>query len=287
MNILFSMLISFLFVHSALASSAKLTIAKSTINYQMETGFNLTKQAASEVLSKVKMEPKKRNDFYVDLYNGTSFLFDTSVQNYKLRLKSDQKKWTVQANTTKSSEIQNCSENLIFDVREKNIGELELSQPKAQAFEKLVHSQLDFIQSQDAAKVSANVAELQNFIFNLNIPLLSELLTVDLEKKAVLVATHMSKKTKWKALLLKNSNIQVSITESQVFIGSRFLENTYEVEFQVDEEGRVQKTDFAHAVCEFMIPFHFSAQDLNPIRLDPQSETLLLLKPFNNSILPN
>ncbi len=285
MKFLFSMLIIISFFNSAF-TSALASSTKSKIVYQMETGFNLTKEAAEAVLSKVPMTKKKRNDYYVDLYNGSNFLFDTSAQHYKFRLKSDDKKWTVQANTTQSSELHSCSQNLIFDMREKNIGELELTQSKAQTFEKLVHSQLDLIQANDVVAVANKVAELQNFIMNLNIPLFNQLLSIDAEKSAILVATHMSKKTKWKSNLPQNNDIQVSITESQVFIGSKFLQNTYEIEFQIEEQGQVQKIDFANAICEFMLPFDFSVNELNPLRQDPQSATLLLLRPFNSSILP-
>lgn len=257
----------------------------SEIVYQMETGFNLTEQSARQILSKYKVKTKQRVDYYADLYDGKSFLFDISKNHYKLRLKSTDSKSVIQANSTLRNYPSECQGGFAFDIREKNIGELTVNH---QAQEKIVTqtlSILDQLYSPQSHSWVQSVKAFHQDLLMTPVPRLDILLTEGDGKKWILTPTHVSRKKKSKFSIPESDLIETSITESDVYIGTRFLQKTFEVEFQTTEENLIQPEVMKRVVCQFVQRHQFTLEDIHPVRIDPQAITLEMLKPYSTELL--
>lgn len=250
------------------------TYAKSEVVYQMESGFKLEKEAATKLVQALSMKPKQRVDYYADIYDGTQFLLIPSAEHYKFRMKAETNRWVVQANTKSSLVAKTCSEGWSFFVKEKQVGELSLKATPGLKFEKLVFDQLDLLATSDTATVKKSLQEFQGFLLSLGVPLMEDLLKVTQGKKWTFVASHLSKKTKWKALLPENPHIEVSVTMGQDFVGSTYIQDRYEIEFQVSEKGLLSAEEFSDEICQFMRDQGIRAEDLDPVEVDIQKETL-------------
>jgi hypothetical protein len=231
------------------------------------------------------MKSEKREDYYADIYDGSDFLLIPSPERYKFRLKSGSKKWVMQTNTKASKARRQCPEGWRFNVREKLVGELRLSKEQADYFKRSVTVQLDLLAGRDPVRVGKSVRELHNFILGLQVPLMEKLLTVTTGKRWVFTASHLVRKKKWRAPLPGNENIEVSITRGEDYVGSTFIQEKFEIEFQVPEEGLVSIDEFSTAVCSFMRGQGVTGDDLDPERNGAQHETLRRLAPFREVVL--
>lgn len=250
-----------------------------SISYQTEAGFKITQAAANAVLNQNNFVKKDRSDYYVDIYDGKSFVLNDN--RFKLRLKSTADKWKIQANTKITILPGQCPEGWQYNVLIKKIGELKLDYQTSQQFENAVHSQLDLIAAGPATAVQQEIISFDRFIRSLAVPLLDVLMKVPKIEPWFFVASYQAEKNKWIAKLkIEDKEAEVSIGEVREFVGSTFVGANYEIEFQF-ENDEMSVAEFKTAVCSFLRQHNFNSNDFTEGSVDPQPETLRRLKPYN------
>jgi hypothetical protein len=253
-----------------------------SINHQTEAGFKITEAAARAILNLNDFKESKREDFYVDIYDGQHFLL--SDNRFKLRLKVSDDKSIVQANTKMKILPSQCEQGWKYNVLVKKIGELNLAKKETQYFKQAVSSQLDLILNGSQADVKQQLLSFNKFIRSLPVPLLEKLLDVPQTPRWLFVPAYLSTKKKWTSLLNFNSKeIEVSIGEVRQYVGSTYFDSNFEVEFQFKNED-MNIEDFKSALCAYLQKNALRETDFAADGLDPQQETLKRLK-FYNSIL--
>ncbi|MBK7892556.1 MAG: hypothetical protein IPJ84_17415 [Bdellovibrionales bacterium] len=258
--------------------------AKGEIARQREAGFNLTESAAKVILNRYAFKPKTRNDYYVEIYDGSAFLLGASSNEYKLRLQDYAQKSILQTARKLSMQAASCpGTSLNFNVREKETGELEISRSSRDRFVQLVETQLALLRGTDGAGLLTHAQQFKTLVSAFKVPLLPELLAVPGQRPWYFVPTHITYKTKSKAEVdFGYGLVEVSVTEGEDNLGQEFIQNKFEVEFEPVDA--MSAGDFAASVCEFTRVVGLSVSDVTPLRLKVQETTLTRLKSFNGAL---
>lgn len=266
----FSFTLSTLLTFSITATASLNSGTKnSKIIYQIEAGFNLTEPLANRIKNSFKkvLTAQKRADYYIDIYNGEKLLISESSQSYKVRLKAKKDKWILQANTKLSVQTHSCSDGTSFKIREKNVGELSLSEAEADNIIKTDSETYDLISNQKLDQFSKVVSKFDKFMLSLHIPLFDKILEVTNNEEWIMIPSHFTKKIKWSSIKAPKTNIEWSLTEAQDYISSKFVEAKYEIEFQT-EDHTTSVDEFATVVCQFMTDLNASSEEFIPQRQD-------------------
>ncbi|MBY0554886.1 hypothetical protein K2P97_10185 [bacterium] len=259
------------------------TTHAASINYQTEAGFKITEAAARAVLNRNDFKEKARNDFYVDIYDGQSFVLSDS--RFKLRLKVSDNKPTVQANTKTTILGSQCPQGWEYDVLVKKIGELKINEQMKQHFEQAVTSQLDLIATGSPSDVKRSVLEFDQFVKGLEVPLLENLMSVPHHSNWYFVAGYQAEKKKWVSKLkFDKHEIEVSVAEVRQYVGSTYIDGNFEIEFQFENTDDITISNFQSVVCSYLKQNGFKDGDFATEGLDPQLETLRRLKRFNSTL---
>ncbi|MEQ1723516.1 MAG: hypothetical protein ABL930_10095 [Pseudobdellovibrio sp.] len=98
------------------------------------------------------------------------------------------------------------------------------------------------------------------------------------------VASYLSTKKKWTSKLkLDKKEIEVSIGEVRLYVGSTYINSNFEIEFQFENE-EMPVADFQSVVCSYLQQNGLREGDFTPAGVDPQEETLRRLKRFNTTL---
>lgn len=259
--------------------------AKGEIARQREAGFNLTESAAQAILNRYSFKPKSRNDYYVEIYDGSAFLLGASLSEYKLRLQDYAQKSILQTARKLSMQAASCpGTSLNFNVREKETGEIEISHSSRDRFIQLVEAQLVLLRGGSNGVGFLNRAsQFKTLVSAFKVPLLAELLAVPGQRSWYFVPTHITYKTKSKTEVdLGYGLIEISVTEGEDNLGQEFVQNKFEVEFEPVDS--MSGSDFAASVCAFARAVGLSVGDVTPLRLKIQETTLTRLKSFNGAL---
>lgn len=263
---------SILIILNALSSSTNANVASgknSKIVYQIEAGFNLTEPLANRIKKSFKKDltAQKRTDYYIDIYNGEKLLISESTQDYKVRLKAKKDKWVLQANTKLSVKTHSCLDGTSFKIREKNVGELNLSKAQASQIIQTTAKAFDLVEVQKFNDFADSVAGFDKFINSLKIPLFDQILEVTANENWLIVPSHMTQKIKWSSDKQPKTHIEWSLTEARDYISSNFVETKFEIEFQT-EDPKASADDFANFICNFMSNLAPQGEELTPVRKD-------------------
>ncbi|NJL23708.1 MAG: hypothetical protein HC902_00005, partial [Calothrix sp. SM1_5_4] len=246
------------------------------LQYQTETGFDLTGAAAASLLSRYPFVAKPRDDFYVDIYDGNAFLLIPSAHEYKFRMQTYKDKAVLQTTEKLAFHSERClngAEVLPFIVKEKLMGEKTADKRTFKRFAEGVSEQLVAVEdgSEDAAK---RIRELHEFVLSLDVPRLSELMSVPSGRRWYFVASHITRKVKWKLKVdYGYGPVEIALTEGRDFAGKELFQRKYEIEFQPDgHDMSVEK--LARTVCTFAAEAGLSAADVSPGQAKPQDLTL-------------
>lgn len=251
--------------------------------YQMEAGFFLREDLALEILGRYKMKSEKRTDLYFNQYDGKSFLMSNDAENFKFRLKVKQDAAVIQAGTREAIHQKKCPTHIVFNVKEKLVGEYEISSKKSNELLKLgqIIPELLIVDASDEEiqdQLKTRVNYFQREVLKINVPLKDEVLSPGEGKKWILVPSYYSQKTKWKAKIAKSPSIKFSITKANDYIGRQFIQTRYEVEFQQDSKNDLSVDEFSGEVCHFMEKLNPSKEQLTPDRLNTEAEMLKRLE---------
>jgi hypothetical protein len=258
--------------------------AKGHIKTQTEAGFNLTEKAALSILDRYKFTSRHRTDYYADIYDGHQFWLIPNPARYKFRMQAYKDKWIFQANTKESVVSKTCPQGWAFKVSEKAVGELSVKESVGRDFSSHVRHQLNHLLTRDVDQVVEEILKLDHFILGLNVPLLPELINAPKARRWIFTASHLTKKKKWTAdLEMGLGAVETSITEARDLIGDTFIQNKYELEFQIGL-GSMAAGDFAESICRFMKRQKLALEDTEPEREKVQEETLARLKRFNYAL---
>lgn len=274
------------FIIGIVFSCVSFASSNPVIVWQLEAGFNIEKSLAERLVRELNLKSQKRADFYADIFDGQNFLLIPSLEKYKFRLKSGEKKSVLQANTKAAMTQMSCSPEMRFTVKSKNVGELNLSEQESSAFRSAVTRTLDLIHQGAGEKlVSQDVLKFEALLKTLPVPLMDQLLAVAQGKDYAFVPSHITHKIKWKGNLTKSPNVEVSVTEAQDYIGTHFFQTKYEIEFQIEGSNAMTPDQLGQQICDFMHGFRVDPIDLNPSRQKVQEQTLQLLIPYGKVII--
>lgn len=252
----------------------------SGVKYQMETGLKIKSEVAQRILSKFSFESQAREDYYIEIYDGTSFLIIPSPELYRFRLKTTGSRSVLQVNTKKRVIPSKCLNGETFRVEEKAVGELRLNQTKAHAVVDLIEDQLNLMNGQTLSAVGSKIFELHRQIELLPIPLKEKLLSLTGGRRWLFTASHTSSKMKHK--LERDMGwgpLEISVTEGHDFVGTQMIQKRSEIEFQAGEQMTVEQ--FTSSVCSFLQEIQLSESDRELDIQDPQDTTLPLLRKYN------
>lgn len=269
----------------ASALAEKRSDEKWKIETQIETGFSLTETAARRILRKFKFEPESRVDYYVDIYDGRRFWLDGSDESHKLRLKLKDKKGVLQAKSLEDSYPQSCFAPASFDVKKKTVGELKLGEVEANRFVRLMTDHLNSVEASNTARAILDLRRFHDLVMGSETPRLDVFMYVPDVPRWYFVGSHIARKVKWWTSVDEGLGpFRISITEAKDFIGSNFWQDRYEIEFQLKEITDMSTDDFALSVCRWMSKMSFKGEDFQPIRRDPQEESLRKLRRLNDAL---
>jgi len=266
-----------LLIFGALSASAQ------KVKEEIESGFKITPSFAKKILKEYDFKEESRTDYYIEAYDGNQFLLDSHPGKFKFRIKVEEDGSTIQANTKAAVYPGSCEEGWKFKVREKEVGELAASDSQESRFVEGVTQQLELIQSGDSEALKNQALAFNGFLSKLPVPKIEVLKKAITAPKWLFVATHSSVKKKWKAKTdVGYGKMAVSITQAKDYVGKKFIQEKYEIEFEL--KGEMSISDFKESICELMRQNEPGKGDLSPDRESAADLTLGLLKTFNPAL---
>ncbi|MBK8395435.1 MAG: hypothetical protein IPL26_09360 [Leptospiraceae bacterium] len=260
-------LLSFIF-HFPSLDNLLFASDRGKVKYQVEVSLDITDSAAKKILTHYPFESKNRTDYVYDVYDGKNFLLFPSKYKTRFRLKKEEHKKVIQINTNTNSYSRICKNGLPILIRERKMGELEASKKK---YKTLIdgNNLLENL-NQNTQNACKSLVEFNQIVKNINMPLKSELEKSFQTKNWIYLPINMSQKTKWKT---KKEQITISISKGNDFIGKTFLQEKWEIEFQIDSEMNSKCSqkycEFEKTICEFLQTEQISKADLDPPKKTP------------------
>jgi len=256
------------------------------IKHQLEVSLDITEEAAKRIITHYAFQPKQRIDYVFDVYDGKKFLLFPGMHKVRFRVKEEEDKSVIQMNTSVEFLQRSCEKDLAITIREKKNGEMQLPRKK----HKHLTQGNDFL-TQLIASPQKGIRSLNEFnktLQTLDIPLKNELEKTFSDKKWMYLPINITKKTKWKIKInLGYGEIIISISKGKDFIGNRYIQEKWEIEFQVDPEdwkdtNCIEKyCGVEKSVCKFLQTEKISQKDLNPTKLSTYEEVKKIIYPYN------
>ncbi|HMV42002.1 MAG TPA: hypothetical protein PK079_13955 [Leptospiraceae bacterium] len=271
MNFKFYFLFSGIYLLTAFHLIAQDNLGK--VKYQVESSFDITKDSAQKILQNLDFEKKERTDFVFDAFDGENFLLFPGKRKIRFRMKEDEEKKVLQINTNINFINRKCPKGQSILIREKENGEINLS---ANQYEYLkTGNQLLNLPDLNPSQTLKSLKELDQYLKKIQLPLKSEL-EKTFPKKWVYLPINLSKKKKYKHKVnFGYGDITVSISGGEDYIGEKFLQEKWELEFQVnpkdwiDSKCKGKYCGFEKSICLFMESQNLSAKDFNPPKISP------------------
>lgn len=262
---------------------------KGKIKYQVEVSLDLTENVARKILSHHEFESKERTDYVFDIYDGKNFLLFPSSQKIRFRLKEEEDKRVIQINKNTKTFSRTCEDFLPILIRERKSGELNAS---SKQYKSLLKGN-KLLEQFDATPHNTcnSLKHFSNTLQKLNIPLQSELEKSLKVKDWMYLPINISKKIKWKKKMnLEFGQMTVSLSQGKDFIGEEFLQEKWEIEFQINpmewkESPCPQKyCKLEQSICDFLSKEEITKEDLNPVKISPYTQIKEKLSPYNKEL---
>ena len=259
---------------------------KGKIKYQVEVSLDLTEKAAKKILSHYQFESKERTDYVFDIYDGKNFLLFPSPQKIRFRLKEEDDKKVIQINKNTKTFSRTCENFLPILIRERKSGELNASNKQ---YKSLLRGNTLLEQFDTNPHNTCKPLKIfSNTLQKLNIPLQSEIEKSFGFKNWMYLPINISKKIKWKKKTnLEFGQMTISLSQGKDFIGEKFLQEKWEIEFQINpmewkESICPQKyCKLEESICEFLKKEEIAKEDLDPIKISPYTKIKERLTPCN------
>lgn len=250
---------------------------------QTEIGVNVSERLARQVLASARFRAESRVDFYVEIYDGKSFLLIPGQPRSELRLKTTDGKAVLQASIRESVRPFRCGDGLELGIKRKKIGVLPLKEGERDRLADAVRGQLRLLAGSDHRAVVESVRSLDRYFRASGLPYMDRLMSVPRDDRWLFTASHLSKKVKWKRAVDEGyGGLTVSVTEANDYFGDDYLQARYEIEFQPDDP--IGEDELAESACRFLSRLRYESSDLLPVYDSPQEATLRRLSGFNSDL---
>lgn len=243
------------------------------IKYQVESSFDITKEAAIKIINHYEFEKKERIDYVFDSYEGEKFLLFPGKNKIRFRMKEDENKRVLQINTTYQFINRQCQNGQTVIIREKENGEINLSNEQANYLR--TRNNIWDILKNDTENSILEMKNLDKYLKEIYIPLKPEL-EKSFPKTWIYLPINISKKKKYKYTInFGSGDIIVSISGGQDYIGKKFIQEKWELEFQVNPKDwidfgcKTKYCSFEKSICTFLKNEKLTAKDFDPPKISP------------------
>ncbi len=206
---------------------------------------------------------------------------DKNPSPYKLRLKTENKKWLLQATTGLVESSFSCSDTLLISVKSKTVEEFFVPSTDQQIISSSIENQLESLHARDEGNTIKAIKRLDSQIQSKRFPAIDKLKSVAGNQQFVFVGTFISQKIKSKyKFFTAKGDLILSVTQGEDFLGPIPFQNRFEFEIQADET--VPLESFKKEACRIIASFNLGPEDQTPLRLDPEAITLRNLKELSS-----
>ena len=257
---------------------------------QLEVTIQLKEEAARKLLQSHTFEEKTRTDHVLDAYDGNKLVLNQSPQRFKFRLKEALDGSVLNLNYNSKIEVFKCGNEMELTMKYRANSEIEVDdfivdtvKRNHEIMDKLNQSQIEVV------KLLKDYHEQISSFIPINFDKMSDFFKVF--PKLILVPTLISQKTKWNLKKkTENGKVKISIARALDFIGSRFLQTRWEVEFEANQDlwdeskcnGEYCKLE--KFICRFLEVNEISKRDVSDSRFFSAPIVEKLLLPYNKSL---
>ncbi|MBM4291721.1 MAG: hypothetical protein FJ138_09970 [Deltaproteobacteria bacterium] len=229
----------------------------------MEAGFNITQDLALKLLGAHEMLRYERTDYYIEAYDGESFLL--SPRRLKFRVKDERDGFTAQTNLKSELHKRRCDQ-FEYEIRLKDVGELNLPREQGRPLVSQMRTFAELARVQDIPALRKVARALHERFSALPVPQLDALKAlIPGERPWRFVTTYSSDKSKWKRTInMGHGKMQFSITHARDYVGMDFIQEKFEIEFEA--RGGMLLDEFSESVCAFIRRHQVTGEDANPAR---------------------
>ncbi len=233
------------------------------LKYEVEAGFNITQDLALKLLGAHEMLRYERTDYYIEAYDGESFLL--APRRLKFRVKDERDGFTAQTNLKSELHERRCDQ-FTYELRVKEVGELNLPKEEARPLLGQMRTFAELARVKDFPALRKLAATLHERFNALRVPQLDALKAlIPSERPWRFVSTYSSDKSKWKRNInMGYGKMQFSITHARDYVGMDFIQEKFEIEFEA--RGGMLLDEFSESVCAFMRRHQVTGEDANPAR---------------------
>jgi hypothetical protein len=255
------------------------------IKNQVEVSLDITGESAKQILSHYKFKSANRIDYIFDAYDGEKFLLFVGTEKIRFRIKEEESKRIIQLNTNLEFFPRVCEDGTKIMIRVKKNGELDTKNSKYLELTK--GNELLELLSKSPSKAIIRLKEFSKTVKSLNVPLQSEIENSFESPNWIYLPINITKKVKWKTKVnFGYGEVIVSISQGKDFIGKDFLQEKWEIEFQVNPKDwkdigcKDKYCSFEKTVCKFLKLEKNAKLDLTPIKTSPHEKIKAIINPY-------